>query len=524
MAHSGMGGGFVWMGRSIAVVACCSVLSCAPAGAKPQLASLANQSVVVGDSLALLLLATDHDGDRLRFSWSSVVSQFEGIDDRLSLHHRPDGTGWFTWAPTAADVGVHLFDFEVTDGSHTDSTTISIEVVAAPQSPPRFLQPAGEGTSLDLSITESLAVDVVVTDSDTTALTISVVGDGPPGSTLQHVGNGSAIWRWMPTRDQITTLAPEMVVFRAVNSAGLVAEKRFTIVLVSSSGCPSTGASPMIEHEPRDRVTAAHSLQFVATIDDDIALEGQPLFSYSLTDPGATPDVSTMTGVFMESVGDSLWSVVIDNPVVGTVEGTQQSIYYVVSATDADAGNGACHTTYHPSTGRHVVHITSPGGASCPVNPTAVLSSFGVRDCVRDGALQPGGNAAGLYAEGDSGFQIIGPPDAENPLATRAVTACLVVDYGTVCRPQEICVAGMIAESVCGDDCGGGACSACSAPIRVYSGGEDEYPIFYEHVGDFESFGGCVPVSSEFRYAMICRGDCAATAKNLLVDHVYLVP
>ena len=91
------------------------------ANAPPELAAIGDQTVTAGNTVALVLSATDADGDALSFSVSG-----NPVGSSLA------GGIYFTWSPTAVQVGDHVVTFTADDGNGgTDSEAITITVVAA---------------------------------------------------------------------------------------------------------------------------------------------------------------------------------------------------------------------------------------------------------------------------------------------------------------------------------------------------------------------------------------------------------
>ena len=82
----------------------------------PELASVGNQSVDEAQSLNFTLSASDPDGDAVTFSASNLPAgaTFTGVD--------------FSWSPDYAQAGGYDVTFEVSDGSLSDTETITITV------------------------------------------------------------------------------------------------------------------------------------------------------------------------------------------------------------------------------------------------------------------------------------------------------------------------------------------------------------------------------------------------------------
>ncbi|MGI5861918.1 MAG: Ig-like domain-containing protein [Myxococcales bacterium] len=87
----------------------------------PQLAELADLTMVEGETRAITLSATDEDDDALTFALTAGPSWASLSDDTLTL------------APTAGTAGEHNFTVEVSDGALSDSKSFKVIVeLAAP--------------------------------------------------------------------------------------------------------------------------------------------------------------------------------------------------------------------------------------------------------------------------------------------------------------------------------------------------------------------------------------------------------
>ena len=127
--------------------------------------------------------------------------------------------------------------------------------------------------------------------------------------------------------------------------------KNYLIVLRGTgSGTSCPGAAPVIAHTPANQTTRL-DLTPVATITDDKGLKDAPLFYYSTTNPGATPDLSHDDAA-VDDPDDGRQQErhstppTVPNPVASATAGTTATIYYVIVADDDDDPMGNCdHTT-----------------------------------------------------------------------------------------------------------------------------------------------------------------------------------
>jgi hypothetical protein len=93
-------------------------------GATPVLSDPANRTIDAGTAVQIQLQASDADGDSISYSAS-------GMPGGATLSQ----AGLFRWTPGVGDAGSHVILFQATDctgRSATQSTTIQVQVVAAP--------------------------------------------------------------------------------------------------------------------------------------------------------------------------------------------------------------------------------------------------------------------------------------------------------------------------------------------------------------------------------------------------------
>jgi len=137
----------------------------------PVLNAIGNKSIDEGQTLSLTLSGSDPDGDNLTYS-ASNLPQGANFDS---------GTRTFTWTPAYDQAGIyHNVQFEVTDGSLSDSEDITVTVNNINRAP--LLNSIG-----NKSITENqtLTFTVNATDPDGDTLTYSVQGL-PDGATFKN--------------------------------------------------------------------------------------------------------------------------------------------------------------------------------------------------------------------------------------------------------------------------------------------------------------------------------------------------
>ncbi|MDB4954757.1 MAG: hypothetical protein JWO36_2326 [Myxococcales bacterium] len=327
---------------SLATAVACS------GGNPPELNGLSDQVAQVGTELKIDLNGTDKDGDKLTYDFRAP--DLQDLDGHAQVTVSPSGAGVFRWTPLAADVGEHAFDFVVSDGGHDTTVTININVRSAIGSAtaPIFRQPLGTGTTIDLSHTECLDLDVVLDDQDTPQLKIAQEEPLIEGATLTVQDGQSATWHWCPTRAQAADERYTLVL-SADDAENPKTIKNYLIVLRAGSGMNCPGTPPAITHMAANQTTRL-DLKPTATVTDDKGLKNDPLLYYTATNPGATPNLTTMTQLSMTRLSgtstNGQYSASIPNPVASANAGTTATVYYVFVADDDDDTMGSCdHTT-----------------------------------------------------------------------------------------------------------------------------------------------------------------------------------
>jgi hypothetical protein len=342
-----------------------AVAACGPSGGAPRLQPIEDRIVAVNQEVVILLAATDDDGDELTYSFKSDVPDIEG---RARVAALSLGAGEFRWIPLAADVGEWTFDFTVSDGSHEDTVSARIEVRTAvgASSAPRFLHPQGMGTTLDLTRSACMELDIEIVDSDSAQVEISQLEPLLAGAELSQTDGLRADWSWCPTDAQLDADDRYTLVLGADDGANPRTAHPYLVVLRRPTKPDCPGEAPVIAHEARDLDTVA-GLAITADISDDQGLKHEPLLYYSTTPPSDPPDLSQMTQLTMRlTAGDmtaGTWTASAPNPVAGQPDGASAELYYLIAVTDDDDAEGSCdHLTQAPTTGVFDMAVTNPGG------------------------------------------------------------------------------------------------------------------------------------------------------------------
>ena len=373
--------------------ACLATLVACSGGNAPELSGLSDQVAQVGTEFKLDLNGTDPDGDRLSYDFRAA--DLDMVDGRAMVTVSPSGAGVFRWTPIAADVGQHAFDFVVSDGGNETTVTINIDVRSAIGSAtsPIFRQPLGSGTTIDLAAKQCVDLDIVVEDQDTAQ--VDIVQEEPliEGATLEPQDGQTAKWHWCPSRAQEGD-SRYTLVLAADDGQNPKTVKNYLVVLRGTGGgsnCP--GGSPSITHTAANETTRL-DLKPSATIADDKGLKDAPLFYYSTTNPGSTPNLSAMTQLTMTKVSGSLtsgsWAPTIPNPVASAADGQTKTIYYVIVADDNDDLMGNCD---HSTQSQVYTMTVTAGGSS-----TAALCG----SCTADSQCGTGNECVYMGSMGDS--------------------------------------------------------------------------------------------------------------------------
>jgi len=201
-------------------------------GEPPDLLGLADQVAVVGQQLNLELDGVDPDGDSLTFRVSADLA----LDESASVTQLPSGTGLFRWTPVAADVGSHVFDFTVSDGSNDTTVSILIDVRATSDGIPIFRQPLGTGRVITLATDPCMTVEILIEDQDTAQVTIGEDDPKIPGAIFTQVDGTTATWTWCPTPAQAADSSRYTLALFADDNDNPKAIKNYVIVLGGSAG------------------------------------------------------------------------------------------------------------------------------------------------------------------------------------------------------------------------------------------------------------------------------------------------
>ena len=223
--------------------------------APPVLNTIDDQTV--NEFVELTFTATASDDDSLTFSFDGTFPSGAAITD--------DGN--FTWTPTESQDGDHTITVQVTDGSLTDSETLTVTVNEVNVAP--VLNTIGDkGTSKLVELTfTATASDTDVVDNVVNTLTFSFDGTFPSGAAITDDGN----FTWTPTESQVGS--HDITV--QVTDGSLTDSETLTVTV------RDVNAPPVLNTIDDQTVNEFVELTFTATASDDDSLT----FSFDGTFP-----------------------------------------------------------------------------------------------------------------------------------------------------------------------------------------------------------------------------------------------
>ena len=211
----------------------------------------------VNEFVELTFTATASDDDALIFSLDGTVPSGAAITD--------DGN--FTWTPTESQDGDHTITVQVTDGSLTDSETLTVTVNEVNVAP--VLNAIGDQTVnelVELTFTAT-ASDTDVVDNVVNTLTFSFDGTVPSGAAITDDGN----FTWIPTESQVGS--HDITV--QVTDGSLTDSETLTVTV------RDVNVAPVLNTIDDQTVNEFVELTFTATASDDDSL----IFSFDGTVP-----------------------------------------------------------------------------------------------------------------------------------------------------------------------------------------------------------------------------------------------
>lgn len=219
------------LGRCLVVL--CLLAACGN-GEPPDILGLSDQVAVVGQQFVLEIDGVDPDGDSLSYQVEADIP----LEGNATVTQTPSGKGLFRWTPIASDVGLHGFDFTVSDGSNDTTITIQIDVRAASGGVPVFRQPLGAGRVVNLATDPCINLDIVVEDQDTAQVTIAEEEPLIPGTIFTQLDGTTASWQWCPTSAQVAQSDRYTLVLSADDNDNPKTIKMYVLVLGGGGSAP----------------------------------------------------------------------------------------------------------------------------------------------------------------------------------------------------------------------------------------------------------------------------------------------
>ncbi len=246
-----------------------SFCACAPAPSAnqaPVLDAIGNKTVNEGQLLEFTISATDSDGDPLVYSATGLPS---------GATFSP-ATRTFSWTPNYNQAGSYQVTFTVSDGSLTDSETITITVNNVNQAP--VLAPIGNKT---VNEGQLLEFTISATDPDGDPLTYSA-SNLPSGASFDPA---TRTFSWTPSYIQAGPY--EDVHFEVTD--GTLTDSEDIDITVNEAG----NQAPVLAAIGDKEVTEGQLLTFTISATDP---DGDPLsYSASNLPSGASFDPATRT-------------------------------------------------------------------------------------------------------------------------------------------------------------------------------------------------------------------------------------
>lgn len=207
------------------------MLAACGGGGSPDIIGLTDQVAIVGQELVVMIEGVDPDGDNLAYTVEADVP-LEGL---ASMATTPDGNGVFRWTPALSDAGLHVFDFNASDGSNTTTLSIQIDVRASAAGVPVFKTPMGSGEVVDLGADPCVTLAIAIEDDDP-MVTIAEVEPLIDGAMLTVMDGLTASWKWCPTTAQIAASNRYTLFLSADDGTNPKSQKEFVLVLGGNTG------------------------------------------------------------------------------------------------------------------------------------------------------------------------------------------------------------------------------------------------------------------------------------------------
>ncbi len=326
--------------------------SCSGTNHPPNVVPLGALTVVVGDSLAIDLWASDPDGDRVTFS-------VEGAPEGAFVDNPETPPSRFVYSPLASDAvtGGRPYNlvFRAIDANGGQTDQAVVLTVWPEGSVPTFAGPFM--WTLNLALADHITAPIKVRDDDTATLTFTL-HRGIEDARFEVVDGNTASVFWKPNPLQIEQ--GPVFTFSVGVSDGVHPEivSDFAVVLINADlfgGCPGTAP------------TASMPLLSDAGGSEDYPLlvnawDAESAISRVLCRWSATADVSDedMNPVELVENLDGRWMGTIPN--LSAAAGNGRLLYYHCIVADSDDPNSdyCDHRTRLPKNGQNAFAFYGP--------------------------------------------------------------------------------------------------------------------------------------------------------------------
>ena len=277
----------------------------------PVFDNLESVEVVAGESLQVVVVATDTDGT------VPGIYLLEGAEG-MSLDDNGDGTRTFSWQPTAEQLGSNSAEFAAFDadnGSLVTTARLDIVVVAA-DSEDSTIEDSGSNSddalvlddgSSDQAVDENNAVPAIMVSDDGLVevgrefrteisardadgkLPRIELEDLPFGALVTNNENGTSTLSWTPDMDDVGTYDLRLKAIDADDS-GVIVQRNLRLVVVESL---SENRAPWFDGMPQQNFTVGNQIELVIRPNDP---EGIAPILHIINPPATSEFVDNLDG------------------------------------------------------------------------------------------------------------------------------------------------------------------------------------------------------------------------------------
>lgn len=322
----------------------------------PEFASLPGElRVEAGAAVEFTVTAADPDGGSVTVSMESAPPGAEFIGT--------GALGRFFWAPLASDAQAEAYEVRfVAEDARGSRTTVRVRIfVEASDGRPRSVTALQR--VLDLSETDTMVVELVVKDDDSSQVSMNLE-EAPRGMTLTQLGDKRGELVWTPSPEQISTQSVWTATLVLDDGDTAPVRELLSVILIAKNngdGCQDNGCGcdlPQIDHDELGEQRGADNYEVIATITDAQSRVEQATLFFTTGDP---EDLNTFDSVEMSRDGDTFRGD-IPNPRLN--EGESAGFFYVICGVDGDVGDDgqSCQNLRcAPEKGRYSFAAFAPG-------------------------------------------------------------------------------------------------------------------------------------------------------------------